>query len=692
MVWIGWSGSTNEEDGIRTLESDRPNLEYTTVPLSTEQITGYYNGFSNATLWPLLHYFPFMAEINESWYQHYYDVNKLFCDVILQKVRTGDVVWIHDYHLMLVPGMLREKHIGVKIGFFLHVPFPSFEIFRCIPQRLELIEGLLGADLIGFHTFSYVRHFKSCVLRFIGLECSFDTLTYQGRTVRLGIHPIGINWKSFQKATETEEYKNSLEQYAKDFANRKVVLSVSRLDYTKGIPDMLKSIAYYLENMPDKNDVIFLVIAVPSRESVDSYANLKEKVEKIVGEINGRHSQISSPPPVQFIHYGVNTNKLAALYSLADVALVLPLIDGMNLVAKEYISLQPDLHDPQSLTRPGTLILSEFTGASHELFNAQIINPYNYRAVAETIERSLNLPYEDRIQVNLPMRTRVRSQDAEYWANNFLKELGNGVGHIQDPCSMCSMNFLVKPFGPSSPGRKILFLDYDGTLTPIMSSPQSAVPSKRLLSILESLTSRKDLDIVIVSGRTKEFLCLHFGRFTESDSNVTLVAEHGFQIKRPGASWDTLHNGLVIDWKEKILPYLELYVKTTPGSFIEEKRVAIVWHYRQSDSELGTKRATDLVGQLSEFVHNLPVEIHHGKKIVEVSSIEVNKGQIVKEFLQDKEYTAALCVGDDSTDETMFRIPNKLLTKIKVGDGDTAATYRWPNVRYVLEFLSQISR
>jgi len=235
-----------------------------------------------------------------------------------------------------------------------------------------------------------------------------------------------------------------------------------------------------------------------------------------------------------------------------------------------------------------------------------------------------------------------------------------------------------------------MFLDYDGTLTPIVASPQAAVPSKKLLQILDNLSSRKDLDIYIVSGRPQEFLGFHFGHFTKADMNIYLVAEHGYQIKRPGKNWE-IYKSLVIDWKDKIIPYLELYVKTTPGSFVEEKRSAVVWHYRQSDPELGKKRATDLVGQLSEFVHNLPVEIHHGKAIVEVSSIEINKGQIVKEVLQNGDYTAALCAGDDSTDETMFRVQNKLLTKIKVGDGETAATYRWPSVSHAIEFLSTIS-
>jgi len=200
------------------------------------------------------------------------------------------------------------------------------------------------------------------------------------------------------------------------------------------------------------------------------------------------------------------------------------------------------------------------------------------------------------------------------------------------------------------------------------------------------------LDIVIISGRPTSFLELHFGKYSKPELNISLVAEHGFQMKKPGGSWETTGKNITMDWKEKILPYLELYVQTTPGSFVEEKRSAIVWHYRKAEPELGQKRATDLVGQLSEFVNNLPIEIHHGKKIVEVSSIETNKGQIVNDFLQKHEYTAALCVGDDSTDETMFRLQNKLLIKIKVGDGDTQAAYRWSSHHTALDFLNCIHK
>eukprot|EP01125_Pyxidicula_operculata_P019371 TRINITY_DN702_c0_g1_i1.p1 TRINITY_DN702_c0_g1~~TRINITY_DN702_c0_g1_i1.p1 ORF type:complete len:532 (-),score=34.54 TRINITY_DN702_c0_g1_i1:616-2211(-) len=521
-------------------------------------------------LWPILHYFPSRARFGEhcwsskrdDWFKHYKDVNQLFCNAIVEFIRAGNAVetiWVHDYHLMLLPAMLREKLHDVRIGFFLHVPFPSYEVFRCIPQKQELISGLLGSDLIGFHTFSYTRHFKSAVLRCLGLECTFDEIRIEGRTVRLGIHPIGINWKGFQSAMETEEFHTCLADYTRDFANRRLVVSVSRLDYTKGLLAMLDAIACFLGNMEHDNDITFLIIAVPSRESVDEYFELKERVARVVGELNGKFSRISSPPPVQFIHYSVNMNKLAALYSIADVMLVLPLIDGMNLVAKEYIAVQPDVYDPNSQRRPGVLVLSEFTGASQELYNAQIVNPYDCFGVAETIDKALKTDPKTRLKSNIPMIKRVREQDSTYWAVNFLNNLKSIEYSVESRTVTVSQ--MVCPFKRSSPGRKGVFIDYDGTLIPIAASPQLAVPTPEVLDLLEKLTSREDLDIYIVSGRSSDFLDQHLGHL-----NLALISEHGFCMKKAGQSWVELHEGLNFTWKDQIFPYLELYSRTTPGN------------------------------------------------------------------------------------------------------------------------------
>lgn len=695
LTWVGWSGSETDpekQEKVRQQLRNASGSKFRMEPvfLTNEQVSNYYDGYSNASLWPILHYFSGLARFSEKWYQHYFEVNRLFCECICQFVTETDLVWIHDYHLMLLPQMLREKMPNLRIGFFLHVPFPSYELFRCIPQRKELIEGLMGADLIGFHTFSYVRHFKSCVGRCLGVECGFDTIRYDSRLVTLGVHPIGINWTGFQEAMKTDEFRQSLEEYGRDFYNRKLVLSVSRLDYTKGIPAMLEAIEYYLANM-EKQDITFLLIAVPSRDGTQSYVELKERVVKTIGEINGKYSQISTAPPIQFIHYAVNVNKLAALYSIADVALVIPLIDGMNLVAKEFIAVQPCAgEETPPLQKPGFLVLSEFTGASPELFNSLIVNPHDSRGVAEAIEKALKLTPQEKMSLNAVMRQRVRTQDADYWANGFLNQLRASVKHdIVDKCFTLSVDELVRKF-TADPGQKALFLDYDGTLVPIASLPDMAVPPKRLLATMEKICSRPDFVVSVVSGRHPEFLEKHLGHI----KNLTLVAEHGYCVRYPGDKWQPAQSILGFDWKQQIKKYLDIYVRSTPGSFIEDKTSALVWHYRKSELELGQKRAADLMGQLSESVHNLPVEIHHGKKIVEVSAIDISKGRFVEKFIREKNFSSVLCIGDDTTDETMFKLAIEhqslnMLT-VKIGIGDTTAMYRWLKQQHVLEFLEKI--
>jgi len=365
----------------------------------------------------------------------------------------------------------------------------------------------------------------------------------------------------------------------------------------------------------------------------------------------------------------------------------------MNLVAKEFIAVQPcenERFNPHQ--RPGCLILSEFTGASSELFDALIVNPHDTRGVAEAIEKALTMDPKEKYLVNKQMRERVRTQDADFWAKNFLNELQKRTVSF-DKCRKLPVNDLIPRFNLGSEGKKVLFLDYDGTLVPIMASPELAVPTKRLVNVLQALSNRPDLDIVVVSGRRADFLDKHLGPLatTEKANNVWLVAEHGYKIKAPGGEWTALTTHLNLDWKEEIKKVLQIYVQDTPGSFIEDKYSSLVWHYRKSDLELGLQRAADLVGQLSEFVHNLPVEIHHGKKIVEIRSIEIGKGRIVEKFLHETDYKWAICVGDDTTDENMFKVSANNLVKVKVGSGETNATFRCTGPDNVLEFLEKIA-
>jgi len=417
---------------------------------------------------------------------------------------------------------------------------------------------------------------------------------------------------------------------------------------------------------------------VPSRQGVDRYQQLIEEVESAIGRINGQYSTVTNTP-IQFIHRGVAFHELCALYTRADVALVTPLMDGMNLVAKEYVACQGD--------NPGVLILSEFAGAAQDLFNATQVNPYNVHEVVEAIEASLEMGLDERRAAIEPMKARVTKQDAVWWANRFITDLDNVS--VEPVATLSSKNLSddVIDVLCERGTRKALFLDYDGTLVNIVRDPAKAVPTDTLHATLAALAGRDDLDVYIVSGRSPDFLEQHLGRHA-----VTLVGEHGYTVREPGEDWRLFNDNVDLSWKQRVRPILDLYAATTPGSSVEEKRSALVWHYRKADPEFGRWKSGELIGELMESISNLPVELHHGKKIVEVSSQQVNKGEVMRHYVAGNDYSVVLAAGDDQTDENMFALRSDDIITVKVGAGDTAAAYRVPSPERFGEFLDSITK
>jgi len=680
LQWIGWPGGAEEDidDKSRITERLQSEFGYHPVFLSEEEISDFYHGFSNSSLWPLLHYNPTYFNYQHHWWQTYEKINACFADAVCDTAKEGDLVWVHDYHLMLLPKMLRKRRPDLRIGFFLHTPFPSYEIFRCHPKRQELLEGLLGADLIGFHTFGYLRHFRSAVLRLTGRESDIYTIRHDEIDTHIGVFPIGINWSGFQKELGSDAYNACRERFANDFKNKQIVLSVERLDYTKGIPQKLEAIEKYLESNPDRRDnVVFILIAVPSREDVGEYAQLKNNIELAVSQINGKYATVSNIP-VHFINRGVKFEELCALYALADVAMVTPLVDGMNLVAKEYIACQED--------HGGALILSEFAGAAQELFNAIMVNPYDVDGMAWSIGVALDMDDGHKRSQLEPMRKLVIEKDSKWWARRFIDALVNTTGKTpRDEVKRMDANTLLA-FAPSSK-RKALFLDYDGTLRDFVVDPAKATPEQNLLEILAQLDQRKDLDVYIVSGRKGDFLQEHLGQF-----GFTLIGEHGYVFKKPGCDFELLNADADLEWMPTVREVFDLYAASTPGTHVEQKRSAVVWHYRAADPEFGQWKAVELIGHLKEAIANVPAAIAHGKKIVEVSSQQINKGMAVERFIHEKDYDAILCIGDDQTDETMYRHRKAGAVTIKVGPGTTDAEYRLAGPTQVHQMLATIAQ
>lgn len=662
--WIGWAGGVVESPRRREEISAelRQRFNFTALFLSREDAQDYYAGFSNSSLWPLLHYMPSKMRYRKRWAASYRAVNQRFAKAVLERAHDGDVVWIQDYHLMLLPAMLRRERPEMTIGFFLHTPFPSYEVFRCHPDREELLEGMLGADRIGFHTFGYLRHFRSTVLRLLGTESKIDVIPRESNPTGIGVYPIGINAGKFRAGLKTAacaKYRAALEEA---YEGKKIVLSVERLDYTKGVLRRLEAVERFLAET-GRTDVVFISVCVPSREGVPEYQQLRRAVEVKVSQINGKHSTLEDIP-AHFIHRPVTFEELCALYAVADVAIVTPLVDGMNLVAKEFLLCQQK--------DAGALVLSEFAGAAQELPHAYLVNPYDTRQIRNALRDALDAPVEDRRRRIAPMKERVSKYDARFWAASFIEALRTPLPKAPEMLRTRPLS-LEAVSAHLSGERKALFLDYDGTLAEFRKRPEDAVPTGALGHLLFLLGRRRDLEVFLVGGRSREEMERWFSGY-----RLHLVAEHGYCWRdRDSRRWVRLAPDADLSWKEQIRDYLKLYAGLTPGAFLEEKTASLVWHYAAADPEFGLWKAHQLVSELQEMLSNLPVEIRHGRQIVEVGSMHVSKGAAVVRLMAEKNLDAVLCAGDDETDETMFRLSDARIASVRIGQaGDTAAGFR----------------
>jgi trehalose 6-phosphate synthase/phosphatase len=665
LRWVGWLGGEVRDQQRPQVEDYCREHDLSPVELSAEVAAGFYEGFSNSSLWPVLHYLPDRMRYECDWWGHYQRANELFAEKVLEVAGDDDVVWVHDYHLMLLPAMLRKRRPKLKVGFFLHTPFPSYEVFRCHPNRRELIAGLLGADQVGFHTFGYMRHFRSTVLRLLGLDSEMHRIRSGGRNTWIGVYPIGINASKFVEEIHSDGFAAQRDKLASAYEGKKIVLSVERLDYTKGIDRRLEAIDLFLERRARCDDIVFIFVSVPSREDVPEYQALSERVATQVGAINGRHATVDNTP-IHFLRQSVEFSELCALYDLADVALVTPTRDGMNLVAKEYVACKEQ--------GGGVLVLSEFAGAMEEMYGAVVVNPYDVGGVAQAVGDALEMPPDEQRRRLDEMRRRVLSFDNRAWAREFMDNLVDRQPAAPEIITDAGtvQRQVAQRFAKSR--RIACFLDYDGTLRDFVPDPDQAMPDAAARELLDRLCNTAGLDVFILSGRKASDLEAWMGHYP-----ATLIGEHGYAFRRAGGSdWQPLKENIDLSWKNRILDVCRLFERTTPGSSVEEKRTSVVWHYRRADPEFGTFKAQKLMGELYEMVANMPVEIHHGKKIVEISSMSVSKGAALMRFLQEGDYDLAFCAGDDLTDETMFRIKDSRLLSVKVGAGDSQALYQVP--------------
>ncbi|SDJ81440.1 MULTISPECIES: bifunctional alpha,alpha-trehalose-phosphate synthase (UDP-forming)/trehalose-phosphatase [Methanoculleus] len=677
-LWIGWPGINvqKKQDDERDRIVDVLQKEQChPVFLSPYDIKHYYDGFCNNTLWPLLHYFNHFAEYNPKTWQVYQRVNEKFCDAVMEVVRPDDIIWVHDYHLMLLPQMLRERLPDAEIGYFHHIPFPSYEVFRHLPWRKEILSGLLGADLIGFHTYGYVRHFLSSVRRLLGYEHSFGEVRTGTRVVRTDLFPMGIDYQRFADAAGSTPVQKEIARIRQMYGKRKIILSFDRLDYTKGIPLRLEAFDALLEKKPEYRGAVSLVlVAVPSRTGVDSYQALKKQIDELVGRINGKYGT-TDWTPVSYFYNFLPFDTLVAFYSAADVALVTPLRDGMNLMAKEYVATRTD--------GTGVLILSEMAGAAEELGEAIIVNPNDQDAVIEAIEAALAMPEKEQIERNRTMQKRLMRYDIEHWVGDFLTRLGDARAvQVERSEQIITPDIREELVADYATGEdRLLLLDYDGTLVPFAAKPQKAVPDDATRKLLEALSRAPGNEVVVISGRDRYTLDAWFGAM-----DIGLIAEHGVWIKERSGEW-RMSEALSDEWKAEIYPLLELYTDRTPGAFIEEKDYSLVWHYRRTEPLLGAQRAKDLKDDLLHLTSNLNVGVMEGNKVIEIKNNVVNKGRAALNWVTQRAWDFILAIGDDRTDEDLFEVLPPEAYSIKVGLAPSRARFNLVEQRDVLPLL-----
>ena len=679
-MWIGSADFTPQDWEQIAPASKKSKFIIEPIFVNPDLYAAFYNGFSNSTLWPLFHYFPSLVEFKKDNFDAYEKVNVLFAEKILSIINDDDTVWIHDYQLMLLPELIRKIKPRATIGFFLHIPFPSYEIFRLLPTKWKksLLQGVLGADLVGFHTHDYAQHFIQSAKMLLGIDHQFNKLQFNNHLVKVELFPIGIDFEKFTKATEDPAILKLKEAIKSTYAQKKIIFSVDRLDYSKGLMYRLFGFEEFLDSYPEwREKVIFILNVIPSRDEIPAYIERKKQIEEKISSINGRLSTLQWQPIIY--RYGHSAfDQLSALYQSADIALITPLRDGMNLVAKEFVASCSSLN--------GVLILSELTGAASELNEAVLVNPTDSGEVSGAIHAALNMPPAEQKQRMSLMQKRLKDYDVFRWVNDFLDQL-HDVKEEQKKLSvkmmdLTSLENIIHAYHKAS--KRTILLDYDGTLAPFTRIPSMARPQPDLLHVLKLLTDDIKNEVTIISGRDADTLDNWLGKLP-----LHLVAEHGAFIKQKGSEWEQ-QSTILPDWKDQIRPILQLFVTRCAGSFIEEKRNTMVWHYRNTHPDLGFLRSRELMNNLLQLTANSSLQVIDGNKVLEVRLTGFDKGITALKLIKAEEPDFILCMGDDTTDEDMFKVLKDKAYTIKIGLGTTAAAYNIRSQQSVLPLLSKL--
>lgn len=681
-VWVGWPGIASDELSETDKQVITEKLKkkgYMAVFLSQKQIDNFYNGYSNSILWPQFHGLP-LRNVNhtteDKWWSTYQSVNESFSEIIGDLITPKSQVWVHDYQLLLLPQMLRRLNRSGLLGFFLHIPFPSTKNFYQLKYAEPLLRGMLGADLIGFHTTSYVQNFLNNIRRADLGDINEHQISLGERKVRVAVFPMGIDYQKFADSGKQKEVQLLTESYKAKYKKLKIIASVDRLDPSKGLVERLKSYRLFLRNNPRQiGKVIFIMVAAPSRSDIPEYQNLGKQLDKLAEEINKEFST-STWKPLEYINNLIPFENVTALFQIADVGFITPLRDGMNLAAKEFVA---------SNQGRGVLILSQTAGAADELKDALLVDPKNAESLVKALEKALSMRRRELKRRLKRMRRHLSTNTVQFWAKSFVDTLQQplpGTPHITRTLNSRLETRMLKEYQVSSP--RLLLLDYDGSLVPFKDDFASSKPPKSLISLLKKIAADRNNDIVVISGRNSHDLDKWF-----SDIPINLVAEHGAVIKKVGQQWRTLIKEDA-GWKKLLLPTLEKYATLTPGAQVEIKPHSLVWHYRAASSFYSQKYVVILKRSLKPILKKYGLEILSGNKVLEIKNPKINKGEAAQ-FWLNKSYDFIMSIGDDATDEELFGVLPIHAHSIKVGHGLTKAQYRLRSYQEVISLLNKIS-
>ena len=680
VMWVGWPGQVPPARQAEVESRLRTDLGSAPVFLPDALVRDFYEGFCNRTLWPLFHSMPMEARYEASQWAAYKRANALFADKVVEVAPDSGTIWIQDYQLLLLPSFLRERLPNARIGFFLHIPFPTYDILRLLPWHREVLEGLTGADLVGFHTYDYAQAYLTCLRRLLGIDNTLGEVVAGGRAFQVDVFPMGIDFKRYAGAGDLPGVQANEKRLRDRLGARKLTFSLCRLDYTKGVSQMLDAIELFLEERPEWHAKFeHVMVVVPSRERVGGYKELKREIDERVGRLNGRFGTVDWTP-LRYIYRYLPFEELAALYSTADAALITPVRDGMNLVAKEFLAARRDLQ--------GVLVLSGMAGAARELTGAIVVNPNSAEEVAGAIHAALQMPAAERRRRAEPMRERLESNDVDAWAERFLTKLEAAAerskvlaSRVLSPAARQEM---VDRFARAA--RPMLLLDYDGTLVPFALDPAAAAPEADAKEALAALAGRPQVTLVILSGRDRASLERMVG-----DVPATLVAEHGAWMRARGSSeWQALVRADTA-WKRQVKDVMRLFEQRIPGSSIEEKDFSLVWHWRGADRHVGTEASRELVEALTTITANTELVVLAGHRIVEVKGTAAGKGPFYVSKVAPRNPDFVLAMGDDATDETLFRVLPPDAFSVRVGFAVSAARFNVGGVDEVWRILEDLA-